>query len=161
MDLLAPVETGPDGAVVGLERTFLLGYDGQGFEVRDVNYRGSVLALPSACFLWKPRVVEDITPAALAPLLLVKPPIEILVVGTGQRVGRPLPPATVEFLAAKGVALELMDTASACSTFNILNQEDRRVAGAFLAVDAMEEGSAAVMTEEEDLAGRRSKSSSP
>ena len=134
-DLLAPgdEETGRD-------RTFLLGYDGGGFEVRDINYRGSILALPSACFLWKPRKVEEITPESLAPLLVVKPPIEILVVGTGEEfVDRPLAPATLAFLAANGVAVEHMDTTSACSTFNILNQEDRRVAAALLAVDAAAE----------------------
>jgi NADH dehydrogenase [ubiquinone] 1 alpha subcomplex assembly factor 3 len=126
----------------GRERTFLLGYDGQGFEVRDVNYRGSILALPTACFLWKPKKIEEITPESLAPLLIVKPAIEILIIGTGEEVvGRALALTTLKFLAANGVAVEHMDTTSACSTFNILNQEDRRVAAALLAVDAAAEES--------------------
>jgi len=135
VDILAPGED-----EIGRDRTFLLGYDGGGFEVRDINYRGSILAMPSACFLWKPRKVEEITPESLAPLMVVKPPIEMLVVGTGEEfVDRPLAPATLAFLAANGVAVEHMDTTSACSTFNILNQEDRRVAAALLAVDAAAE----------------------
>eukprot|EP00624_Nannochloropsis_granulata_P003391 evm.model.NODE_27169_length_92994_cov_27.080458.31 len=135
VDILAPGEE-----ETGKDRTFLLGYDGGGFEVRDINYRGSILAMPSACFLWKPRKVEEITPESLAALMVVRPPIEILVVGSGEDfVGRPLAPATLAFLAANGVAVEHMDTTSACSTFNILNQEDRRVAAALLAVDAAAE----------------------
>lgn len=140
IDIFSPASTEEGGGELegGKERTFLLGYDGQGFEVRDVNFRGSILALPNACFLWKPRRLEEITPEALAPLLLVKPPIEIVIVGSGEKLERPLPKETLEFMAAKGIAVEHMDTASACSTFNILNQEDRRVAGALLAVDEEE-----------------------
>lgn len=65
------------------QRTFLLGYDGRGFEVRDINYRGSILAFPNACFLWRARTVADITPEALAPILMVKPPIGACVRGRG------------------------------------------------------------------------------
>ena len=66
--------TQPEGEE-GQQRTFLLGYDGRGFEVRDINYRGSILAFPRACFLWRARTIDDVTPEALAPLLMVKPPI--------------------------------------------------------------------------------------
>lgn len=68
----------------GQQRTFLLGYDGRGFEVRDINYRGSILAFPKACFLWRARTVDDITPEALAPILMVKPPIGACVSFPGQ-----------------------------------------------------------------------------
>lgn len=40
-----------------------------------MNYRGSILAFPKACFLWRARTIEDITPDTLAPVLMVKPPI--------------------------------------------------------------------------------------
>lgn len=82
--------TQPEGAE-GQQRTFLLGYDGRGFEVRDVNYRGSILAFPRACFLWRARTIEDVTPEALAPILMVKPPIGAFAVrlafGVGECVG--------------------------------------------------------------------------
>jgi uncharacterized protein len=40
------------------------------------------------------------------------------------------PPACARLLAAQGIGLEVMDLGAACRTFNILVQEERRVAAA-------------------------------
>jgi uncharacterized protein len=38
-------------------------------------------------------------------------------------------------LLTKGVGVEIMDTAAACRTYNIIMLEDRRVAAALLMID--------------------------
>lgn len=43
-----------------------------------------------------------------------------------------LPEAFTRGLAAKGISVEAIDTPNAAATFNILNQEGRKVAGALL-----------------------------
>jgi uncharacterized protein len=81
------------------------------------------------------RIVENWTaqsPAALtlndlAPVLELEPTIVLLGTGTA----RLLP--NVELMAelgARGVGLEIMTTAAACRTFNVLLQEERRVVAA-------------------------------
>jgi uncharacterized protein len=63
----------------------------------------------------------------LAPLFDLGP--ELVLLGTGDR--QHFPPASVRALfSARRVGLEVMDLGAACRTFNILVQEERRVAAA-------------------------------
>jgi NADH dehydrogenase [ubiquinone] 1 alpha subcomplex assembly factor 3 len=55
----------------------------------------------------------------------------VVILGCG-RSTRPVPKPLSDELAAKGIAMEAMDTPNAVATFNILNQEGRSVLGAFL-----------------------------
>lgn len=54
---------------------------------------------------------------------------EILILGTGKTLRFPNPAYTTPFLQA-GVGVEVMDTAAACRTYNILLSEGRRVVAA-------------------------------
>ena len=56
---------------------------------------------------------------------------EILVLGTGARHVFP-PPATHTHVLSRGVGFEVMDTAAACRTYNVLVQERRRVVAALI-----------------------------
>jgi hypothetical protein len=47
-----------------------------------VHYTGSIMAFPTACFLWTVRRPEDVTLESLAPILLHQPAMEYLLVGT-------------------------------------------------------------------------------
>ncbi|NHA15272.1 Mth938-like domain-containing protein [Thioalkalivibrio sp. XN279] len=67
--------------------------------------------------------------AALAPALALEP--EILVLGTGARIQFPARALFAE-LAAKGIGLEVMDTAAACRTYNVLAGEERAVVAAII-----------------------------
>jgi uncharacterized protein len=67
--------------------------------------------------------------AALAPALALQP--EILVLGTGPRIQFP-GGALFAQLAAKGIGLEVMDTAAACRTYNVLAGEERAVVAAII-----------------------------
>jgi uncharacterized protein len=79
---------------------------------------------------WEPRSFAELQPAHLEKLLALKPELVLLGTGPTQR----FPPAAVRTaLATRGVGLEIMDLGAACRTFNILVQEERRVAaGLFL-----------------------------
>lgn len=66
---------------------------------------------------------------ALAPALHLSP--GILVLGTGDRIRFP-EASLFAALAARGVGLEVMDTAAACRTYNVLVNEDRPVVAALI-----------------------------
>lgn len=64
----------PSQLVVGARST-IQGFDDFGFEINNVNYRGSVLVLPYITLMWDARTVADITMASLSPVHLVNPRI--------------------------------------------------------------------------------------
>ena len=59
---------------------------------------------------------------------------EVVVLGTGSRLQFPAPAATQPLIQAR-IGLEVMDTAAACRTYNILMGEGRRVAAALLMIE--------------------------
>ena len=74
---------------------------------------------------WRQRPVAELTPDDLAPLLAGTP--DVIVIGTGDTCV--FAPRQVTFaLARQGVGLEVMDTAAAARTFNVLAGEGRSVA---------------------------------
>lgn len=80
---------------------------------------------------WEPRSLPDLTAAQLAAVLELEP--EILLLGTGARLQFPAADILAPVHRA-GVGLEVMDTAAACRTFNILVGEGRRAAAALLMI---------------------------
>lgn len=73
----------------------------------------------------EPAPVAELTPEDLRPLLDTKP--DVIVLGTGAT--NIFAPREVMFaLARHGVGLEVMDTAAAARTFNVLAAEGRNVA---------------------------------
>jgi uncharacterized protein len=78
---------------------------------------------------WPVRDPAALDLAALAPALALQP--EILVLGTGASIRFPAPALFAE-LAAQGIGLEVMDTAAACRTYNVLAGEERAVVAAII-----------------------------
>ncbi len=100
-------------------------------EVNRVRHTGSLIVAPDAPIRsWEASDIEKLRAEHFAPVLELDP--EIVLVGTGAT-QRFLPPQTTALLSRAGVGFEVMDTAAACRTFNILMAEGRRVVGAFLA----------------------------
>ncbi|KAF8883184.1 NADH dehydrogenase 1 alpha subcomplex assembly factor 3 [Gymnopilus junonius] len=62
---------------------------------------------------------------------VVTPRPEILLLGTGKTLIMP-PPFLRPYLSKHGIQLDVMDTRNACSTYNILAEEGRRVAAALM-----------------------------
>jgi len=80
---------------------------------------------------WSPKTLCDITPETLAALELLEPAPDLLIIGTGRTIGR-VNVETIKYLKSLGVAVDVSDTASATSTFNVLVEEGRCVAAALL-----------------------------
>jgi len=62
---------------------------------------------------------------------VVIPKPEILLLGTGRTVFHP-PPSIRSYLNSIGIQLDVFDTWNACTTYNLLAEEGRRVAAALL-----------------------------
>jgi uncharacterized protein len=81
---------------------------------------------------WVARDIDSLIPAELAPLFDLKPDVVLLGTGSRQR----FPHAAIrQAFVARGVGLEVMDLGGACRTYNILVQEERRVAAALFPND--------------------------
>ncbi|MBM3533611.1 MAG: hypothetical protein FJX60_11315 [Alphaproteobacteria bacterium] len=103
------------------------------FRVSGIQIEGALLVLPTATFPWAAGNVASMTLESLAPVLGADPPVEILLVGCGQRL-TPLPPALKAALRERGIGADPMGTGAACRTYNVLMAEGRRVAAALLPV---------------------------
>ncbi len=78
---------------------------------------------------WPAASAANLDLEVLAPALQLAP--EILLLGTGNRIHFP-DGALFAALAARGIGLEVMDTAAACRTYNVLVNEDRPVVAALI-----------------------------
>ncbi len=115
----------------------LRGYTEDGFLLGESQapLKGALLCFERRCFVWDGvRGVGGIDRDKLAILSAVKPKPDILVVGTGKRgTGAGGLSADVRrMLYDANISLIAEDTPSAMSTFNILQQEGRRVMAALL-----------------------------
>ena len=109
------------------------GYGDSGFRISGQRFGGAVFVMPRHSKLWSPAAPEKLTASAIIDLMPEKlPPLLLLGVG-----GAPLFPLQnlAEDLKQQGIALELMSTAAACRTWNVLISEGRNAAAALYAVD--------------------------
>ncbi|QKT02424.1 Xcc1710-like domain-containing protein [Ectothiorhodospiraceae bacterium 2226] len=94
----------------------------------------SVVVTPSRLIrAWPPERFEDLAADHFAMLEELDP--EVVLFGSGARLRFPAAGCTAP-LAARQIGVEVMDTAAACRTFNILAAEGRRVAAALLMIEA-------------------------
>jgi len=68
---------------------------------------------------------DSLNSTELTALLQMQP--EILLIGSGTQKMQ-IPPAQLVRLTAQNVGIEVMDTAAACRTYNVLASENRKVA---------------------------------
>ncbi|KAJ7167737.1 DUF498-domain-containing protein [Mycena filopes] len=95
------------------------------------------LHLPAACifvdgkvFLWDvPESVTQWGREHLTMFEVVVPRPEILILDTGIEMAHP-PPSFKSYLKDLGIQVDVMSTRNACSTYNLLAEEGRRVAAA-------------------------------
>lgn len=93
--------------------------------VNDDTYRDSVILTPTTVLrLPEIRNMDDL--ASLDPKRILSLEPELLLLGTGPRQIFPAGSFRAQFLSS-GIGLEVMDTAAACRTFNVLVAEQRRV----------------------------------
>jgi uncharacterized protein len=109
-------------------------YGNGGFRFADMSHRGSILALPSGIEAWPVTNAGEIAPATLARLVAEAPAIEILLMGTGDRMAT-LSSEARSALQGANLEPELMPTGAAVRTYNVLLSEQRAVAAALIAVE--------------------------
>ena len=94
------------------------------------SYRRSLILTPERVIPdWRPRRHEEITEQDFDVVLSMQP--EVILLGTGSTLR--FPPAKLSAgILGTGSGFEVMDTAAACRTYNILLSESRRVVAALL-----------------------------
>ena len=117
----------PDPAQVQVIRTYGPGH----FLISDRDWREPVLVTPTATSGWPVVRADQLTPANVAAATASARPAELLVVGCGAR-SVFVPPDVRAALKAAGLAIEVVDTGSACRLYNVLLAEGRRVAAALV-----------------------------
>lgn len=111
----------------------ITGYTADAISVAGVPYAHSLrVAHASAAAPWAVTTFAEITAATLADGATVA--AEIVLIGTGKKLRFP-PPEALRPLRDARIGFEVMDTAAACRTYNVLLGEGRQVA-ALLLVEA-------------------------
>jgi uncharacterized protein len=78
---------------------------------------------------WSPAIISELSIADFSVAIRSRP--ELIIFGTG--IEQIFPPATVMTeILRQGIGFEVMDTAAACRTFNVLAGERRRIAAALM-----------------------------
>ena len=80
---------------------------------------------------WPPQDFKELTTEHLKAALALEP--EILIIGTGKE-QHFLPGELMAALSRGAMGIEVMDTAAACRTYNVLLSEDRKVVAAILMI---------------------------
>lgn len=109
-------------------------YGNGGFRFAEMSHHGSLLCVPSGIHGWAPVSHAELDEVAFQRVFDEAAEIQILLVGTGDRL-QPLPPTLKARLREAGVSVEVMSTGAAVRTYNVLLEEDRAVAAALIAVE--------------------------
>ena len=110
--------------------TLVRGYAPGQLRIGELTHTGSVILTPTSVIEhWRPMSAGDVCADDFAPLLELRP--EVLLFGTGVRQQFPSPDV-LRHLYAQRIGVEVMDTAAACRTFNVLVAEGRSVVAALI-----------------------------
>lgn len=109
------------------------GYGQGGFRFAGMSHRGSLLIVPSGIYAWPVTSAAEISEDALRLVFEEAESIDLLMIGSG-RDPIALPPALRERFRALNVSVDVQPTGGAASSYNVLLDENRRVAAALVAV---------------------------
>jgi uncharacterized protein len=112
------------------DHLFIRSVSEQGIQVVDDFYGSSIIVSANRVVPdWPVASVENITEQDLEQVLDLQP--EIVLIGTGDRQAF-LPPPRMMFFYSRNIGFEVMTTAAACRTFNVLVSEARNVVAALI-----------------------------
>jgi uncharacterized protein len=109
-------------------------YGSGGFRFADMSHRGSLLILPSGMHAWDVTTASALEEDDLRLMFEEAADIELALIGTGHDI-IPLSEALRWRFRDLHIGVEVMPTAAAARTWNVLLAEDRQVAAALVAVD--------------------------
>ena len=111
-------------------RTAVRSYTPGQIIIGKTEYSRSVVLTPERVITdWTPQNIEELSVGHFLTLIELKP--EVVLLGTGAKQHFPAPDIMASLLS-QGIGLEVMDTAAACRTFNVLLSESREVVAALL-----------------------------
>jgi uncharacterized protein len=117
----------------GVGRHLVRSYAPGTIKINDTVYTSSIVLTPEEVQPeWPPATFAELTPDHFADMAKYRP--EVVVLGTGARLQFPAP-AVLAPLSRAGIGVEVMDTAAACRTYNILASDGRRVIAALLMIE--------------------------
>ncbi len=98
--------------------------------INQVRHTRSLIVMPDRVIPeWSPGCFDDLSDQDFQQLVDLEP--EIIILGTGKKQRFPSP-ALYTSIMVKGIGFEIMDTAAACRTYNILMSEGRRIVAALM-----------------------------
>jgi uncharacterized protein len=92
--------------------------------VNGMVYSSSVIVSAQGVSVWDVITLQNLTQTQLQPL--IAPGLEIIIIGCGA-VQEFMEPCLQAWISQHGVGIEVMTTAAACRTYNVLNAEHRKV----------------------------------
>lgn len=105
-------------------------YEPGKIEINDKTITQSlIVTLTDLLHPWRPQNLSELKPEDFDLILEQNP--EVVLLGTGKQLIFP-PAHLFAAINAKQIGVEIMDTAAACRTFNVLCAEGRKVVAALL-----------------------------
>jgi uncharacterized protein len=106
-------------------KNLITGYDLNWVEINQERHQTSFIMTPNKLFLkWPVKNIKDINENSFEAIDSLN--IEIILLGTGN-IQEHLAPRLLEYFSKKNMAIECMNNQSACRTYNILANEERKV----------------------------------
>jgi len=107
-------------------------YESGGITINTQRYTRNIVVSPDQLLdNWGPEQVGQMNEEHILQLIELTP--EIILLGTGKSLQFPHP-ALSALALTRGIGFEVMDTGSACRTFNVLAAEDRNVVAALMII---------------------------
>ena len=104
---------------------YIRAYNQESIQIGDQSYRQPLLiSTDQLNATWTDKALADLDYSDFASAEALKP--DILLFGSGKNLVFPNFDI-IRSLRSNGISLEVMDTAAACRTFNVLRSEDRHV----------------------------------
>jgi uncharacterized protein len=102
-----------------------------GYQIRigDAIYYESIILTPEKLQMWTVSQVSDLKDEDFVRFADLG--VEVVILGTGDKLVFPHP-AIMQPLMKQGVGVEVMDTAAACRTYNILLSDGRQAAAGLI-----------------------------
>ncbi len=112
------------------DHLFIRSVSAQGIQVVNEFYNSSIIVSANRIIPdWPVKSIEDISERQLEKVLELQP--EVVLIGTGARQVF-LPPRQMMFFYSRNIGVEVMTTAAACRTFNVLVSESRNAVAALI-----------------------------
>lgn len=117
----------PEGAKI------IQAYASGQFRVAGDVFKHAVIVFPDDVISWDKDATEPFCVSDFQAVLDRADDVDVLFLGCG-RMGQQVSQDLRDALSAKGIIIEVMDSAAACRTYNVLMAEGRKVVAALLPV---------------------------